>query len=174
VRMDGGSWVMWNNWWTTSWTWVRFPNTFSLSAGSHTLTFAYREDGARLDKINLATSSALPTGTGSDASNLCTPKIGAEEQLARVDPPKEYELGSNYPNPFNPTTVISFAIPENAFVSLKVYNALGQEIAELAGREYSAGRHAVTFNASNLASGVYYYAMKAGSYVMVQKMILQK
>jgi endo-1,4-beta-xylanase len=174
VRMDGGSWVMWNNWWTTSWTWVRFPNTFSLSAGSHTLTFAYREDGARLDKINLATSSALPTGTGSDASNLCTPKIGAEEQLTRIEPPKEYELGSNYPNPFNPTTVISFAIPENAFVSLKVYNALGQEIAELAGREYSAGRHAVTFNASNLASGVYYYAMKAGSYVMVQKMILQK
>ena len=56
--MDGGAWVMWNNWWTTSWTWAQFPNTFNLSAGSHTLTFAFREDGARLDKINLSTSSA--------------------------------------------------------------------------------------------------------------------
>ena len=73
VRMDGGSWVMWNNWWTTSWTWVQFPNTFSLSAGNHTLTIAYREDGARLDKISLSTSSTTPTGMGSTASNLCTP-----------------------------------------------------------------------------------------------------
>jgi hypothetical protein len=69
VRMDGGTWVMWNNWFTSSWAWKQFPNTFSLSAGSHTLTFAYREDGAGLDKINLSTSSGLPTGTGSAASN---------------------------------------------------------------------------------------------------------
>jgi len=57
---------------------------------------------------------------------------------------------------------------------LKVYNSLGQEVAELAGREYSAGQHSVTFNASNLASGIYFYAMKAGDFSMVQKMILQK
>jgi hypothetical protein len=74
VRMDGGSWVNWNNITATSWTWKQFTNTFSLSTGSHTLTFAYREDGAQLDKINLATSSTLPTGTGSTASNLCTPE----------------------------------------------------------------------------------------------------
>ena len=72
VRMDGGSWVMWNNWFTTSWAWKQFPNTFNLSAGSHPLTFAFREDGAWLDKINISTSSALPTGTGSAASNLCS------------------------------------------------------------------------------------------------------
>ncbi|HEV7606766.1 MAG TPA: BACON domain-containing carbohydrate-binding protein, partial [Steroidobacteraceae bacterium] len=69
VRMDGGSWVMWNNWWNPSWVWVQFPNTFNLTAGSHTLTFAYREDGARLDKLNITTSAALPTGTGSAATN---------------------------------------------------------------------------------------------------------
>lgn len=72
VRMDGGSWVMWNNWFTTSWTWRQFPNTFNLSAGSHTLTIAFREDGAQLDKINLTTSATLPTGLGSTASNLCS------------------------------------------------------------------------------------------------------
>jgi hypothetical protein len=72
VRMDGGSWVMWNNIAATSWTWAQFPNTFNLSAGSHTLTFAYREDGAQLDKINITTSTNAPTGAGSTASNLCS------------------------------------------------------------------------------------------------------
>jgi len=72
VRMDGGSWVMWNNWWNPAWVWVQFPNTFALSAGNHTLTFAFREDGARIDKLNVTTSTALPTGTGSAASNCST------------------------------------------------------------------------------------------------------
>ena len=69
VSMDGGSWVMWNNWWTTSWAWKQFPKTFNLNAGNHTLTFAFREDGAQFDKLNLSTSSTLPTGTGSPATN---------------------------------------------------------------------------------------------------------
>jgi hypothetical protein len=69
VNMDGGSWVMWNNWWTTSWAWRQFPNTFNLGAGNHTLTFAFREDGAQLDKLSISTSSALPTGSGSAAGN---------------------------------------------------------------------------------------------------------
>jgi hypothetical protein len=72
VRMDGGTWVMWNNWWINAWTWRQFPNTFTLTAGSHTLTIAYREDGARLDKLNLTTSTAAPTGTGSAAGNCAT------------------------------------------------------------------------------------------------------
>jgi len=72
VRMDGGSWVMWNNWWNPAWVWVQFPNSFNLNAGTHTLTIAYREDGARLDKININTSAALPTGTGGAAGNCST------------------------------------------------------------------------------------------------------
>src|SRR5215510_7049904 len=72
VRMDGGSWVMWNNWFTSVWAWKQFPNTFNLGAGSHTLTIAFREDGAQLDKINLTTSTSLPTGLGSTATNLCS------------------------------------------------------------------------------------------------------
>ncbi|HKX32370.1 MAG TPA: BACON domain-containing carbohydrate-binding protein [Blastocatellia bacterium] len=72
VRMDGGAWILWNNIAATSWTWAQVPNTFNLGAGSHTLTFAYREDGARLDKINITTSATAPTGSGSTASNLCS------------------------------------------------------------------------------------------------------
>jgi hypothetical protein len=99
-----------------------------------------------------------------------------EGENQKISPviPEGYALDQCYPNPFNPTTTITFGIPVNSFVSLKVYNSLGQVITELAGREYSAGRHSVTFNASNLASGAYYYAIKAGDFVMVQKMILQK
>jgi hypothetical protein len=88
--------------------------------------------------------------------------------------PKEFYLEQNYPNPFNPSTTISFGIPKNTFVSLKVYNFLGQEITELAGKEYPAGRHSVTFNASTLASGVYFCAMKAGDYAMVKRMTMLK
>jgi len=72
IRMDGGSWVFWNNWWNTAWIWAQFPNTFNLSAGNHTLTIAFREDGARLDKINITTSTALPTGLGSAATNCAS------------------------------------------------------------------------------------------------------
>jgi hypothetical protein len=69
ISMDGGSWVFWNNWWNPNWIWAQFPNTFNLTAGNHTLTIGFREDGARLDKINITTSTALPTGLGSPATN---------------------------------------------------------------------------------------------------------
>lgn len=87
VRMDGGAWVMWNNWFNSAWTWVQFPNTFTLGAGSHTLTIAFREDGARLDKLDLTTSTTAPTGTGSPAGN-CT--AGASLSVS----PTTLDLGS--------------------------------------------------------------------------------
>jgi len=102
------------------------------------------------------------------------PYTTVNDQNQQASIPKDYALAQNYPNPFNPSTTISFGIPKNSFVSLKVYNAFGQEIVELAGKEYPAGRHSVTFDASNLASGVYYYAMKAGDFAMVQKMTFLK
>ena len=99
------------------------------------------------------------------------PKSSAEAEIAQLE---NFFLGQNYPNPFNPSTVIQFGIPENSYVSLKVYNSLGEEIAELAGREYSAGWHSVSFDASNLSSGVYFYALRAGKFSTSKKMLLQK
>ena len=104
---------------------------------------------------------------------LLTPVKGSDGQ-GQQSLPKGFYLEPNHPNPFNPSTTISFGIPENIVVSLMVYNSLGQEIAELAGKEYSAGKHSVTFNASNLASGIYYCTMKAGAYTTAKKMIFQK
>ena len=97
-----------------------------------------------------------------------------EERGQQSSLPKGFYLEQNYPNPFNPSATISFGIPKAMFVSLKVYNSSGQGIAELAGRDYSVGKHLVTFNASALASGVYFCMMKAGGYTLVKKMTFLK
>jgi len=86
----------------------------------------------------------------------------------------DFALDQNYPNPFNPSTTISFAIPAKSFVTLKVYNVLGKEVANLINGEFESGRHSVDFNASDLASGVYYYTVSAGNYTSTKKMILMK
>ena len=87
---------------------------------------------------------------------------------------RNYELKQNFPNPFNPVTKISYAIPQNSFVELKVFNLLGQEIATLVNQEKPAGNYEVNFNATNLPSGVYIYKMKSGDYVETRKMVLLK
>ena len=89
--------------------------------------------------------------------------------------PLNYNVSQNFPNPFNPSTIIKYQIPQNSFVNLKVYNSLGQETATLVNGMVNAGNYEVQFNASNLSSGVYYYIIKAGdNFVQTRKMILMK
>ncbi len=88
--------------------------------------------------------------------------------------PLVYELAQNYPNPFNPTTKIEYSIPAQVRVELRVYNLVGQEVATLVNDVQSAGVHFVKFNATNLASGVYFYRLVAGDFVSVKKMVLLK
>ena len=88
--------------------------------------------------------------------------------------PEKYVLNQNYPNPFNPATIISYVIPEAGFVNLKIFNAIGQEVATLINEEKSAGSYKVNFNASNLPSGVYFYRLAAGNYIETKKMVLLK
>ncbi|HAX48411.1 MAG TPA: hypothetical protein DCX92_05450, partial [Bacteroidetes bacterium] len=89
--------------------------------------------------------------------------------------PMSFALAQNYPNPFNPTTEIKFELPQNTFVTLKVYNAVGQVVAELVNNEYkNAGRYSVSFDGTKLASGIYFYSIEAGLYKDVKKMVLIK
>ncbi len=88
--------------------------------------------------------------------------------------PKEFSLRQNYPNPFNPSTNIEFALPEQAEVSLKVYNLLGREIYTLVSEKMNAGNHKVEFNASGLSTGLYFYRIQAGSFIQTKKMMLIK
>ena len=75
--------------------------------------------------------------------------------------PDKFMLFQNYPNPFNPTTTISFALPLESKIEISIYNILGQEIKQLANLIESAGYHEITFNANNLASGIYFYRITA-------------
>lgn len=88
--------------------------------------------------------------------------------------PLMFELSQNYPNPFNPTTTIRFYLPQELLTTLKVYDPLGQEVATLVSGELSAGTHSVKFNPSNLASGVYFCRLHAGSFTETKKLILLK
>lgn len=91
-----------------------------------------------------------------------------------VDLATEYVLSQNYPNPFNPSTTISFNLPQSGNVTLTVYNVLGQQVATLVNGALSAGTHSVPFNASRLASGVYVYELRAGSFIQQKRMMLVK
>ncbi|VAX23314.1 Glycosyl hydrolase, BNR repeat precursor [hydrothermal vent metagenome] len=88
--------------------------------------------------------------------------------------PGKFELSQNYPNPFNPTTKIKYQIPESGFVSLKVYDALGKEVATLVKKNLAKGNYEVNFNAKSLASGIYIYTLKANNYSESKKMLLMK
>ncbi|MCF8243042.1 MAG: T9SS type A sorting domain-containing protein [Melioribacteraceae bacterium] len=88
--------------------------------------------------------------------------------------PKNYSLGNNYPNPFNPSTSIDYAIPKSGHVILNVVNILGETVMSLVNRNQEAGYYTVNFNSANLASGVYFYKIQAGNYTSVKKMLLIK
>jgi hypothetical protein len=88
--------------------------------------------------------------------------------------PSIFSLSQNYPNPFNPSTAISFQLPVNSFVTLKVYDVLGNEVATLVNEEILAGEYKIEFNASKMGSGVYFYTLRAGEFVQSKKMLLLK
>jgi hypothetical protein len=88
--------------------------------------------------------------------------------------PLDFSLHQNYPNPFNPSSKIKYSIPERSNVSLKVFDLLGSEVAELVKGEIEAGTYDITFNASNLPSGIYFYQIRAGDFVETKKMVLMK
>lgn len=88
--------------------------------------------------------------------------------------PKSYRLVQNFPNPFNPTTEIKYDIPQQSFVSLKIYDAAAKEVQTLVNETQNAGSYNVKFNAEQLPSGIYFYTIKAGDFIETKKMLLLK
>jgi hypothetical protein len=86
--------------------------------------------------------------------------------------PTEFVLSQNFPNPFNPSTTIRYALPHTSFVTLTVYNILGQEVAQLVKEQQQAGYHDAVFRGDGLASGVYFYRLEAGGFVEIKKLAL--
>jgi hypothetical protein len=118
---------------------------------------------AMFDEIRLDTSWAKVSGA----------LTGVDDKRGNAQP-SEFELVQNYPNPFNPTTQINYAVPQSGYITLKVYNLLGQQVATLFEGVRSVGNYQITFNASNLPSGVYFTRLQAGSVSITKKMLLMK
>jgi N-acetylneuraminic acid mutarotase len=115
-----------------------------------------------------------PSGSNPDIGayeNLLGTFVGVKEEL-KV--PKEFALFQNYPNPFNPSTKISWQSPVSSRQTLKIFDLLGREVATLIDEEKPAGSYEVTWNATNLPSGVYFYQLKAGSFTATKKLLLLK
>jgi len=129
---------------------------------------------------------ALNTNATTKAMNVLAVQVdlGAPVELpdwvVSVEAPKpnvipiQFALDQNYPNPFNPTTTITFALPHSSNVKLVVYDAVGRMVAELVAGKLEAGYHTIHFNASSLASGVYFYKLTAGEFSSIKKLMLLK
>ena len=100
------------------------------------------------------------------------PTVGIKNEIAGL--PTEYSLSQNYPNPFNPTTVIKFALPTVSKVSLIIYNLRGEEVSLLINETKPAGNYRVSWDGSKIASGIYFYRIAAGDFVLTRKMVLLK
>jgi hypothetical protein len=151
---------------------VRKPNGFVLSSNSPAINA-----GENLQEF--IESKGLPWTDIEGKTRDSSPDIGAYEYdgLLGVEnelQPLTYNLEQNYPNPFNPSTTISYSIPASSFVTLKVFDILGNEISSLVNEEMSAGNYEVEFNAVNLPSGVYFYRLQTANFVETRKMVLMK
>jgi hypothetical protein len=100
--------------------------------------------------------------------------LTTEVKEGRGEVPSTFVLSQNYPNPFNPSTTIKFAIPTKEYVTLKIYNTIGQLIATLHEGELNAGTFETSWNASGVASGVYFYRLQAGTLSQTKKLVLIK
>ena len=125
-------------------------------------TRTYYVDNVRLVGTASSATSSSPVGESPATVN------------AGRGVPTEYNLRQNYPNPFNPSTTIEFDLPSREYVTLKVYNALGQEVASLVDENRSEGRYSVVWNANDMPSGFYIYRLRAGSFTQTKKLELVK
>lgn len=107
--------------------------------------------------------------------NECYRQVGGVVSVdENIGIPSTYEVFSNYPNPFNPTTNVKFSLPQVSQVKVTIYDALGKEVTTLVNNELAAGTHTIQWNASGMASGIYLYKVEAGNFVKVNKMMLLK
>ena len=123
--------------------------------------------------INIHTT-ANPTGEirGQVLPGIGSPIISVEDERRLI--PNSFALRQNYPNPFNPQTTIEYFLPKSSKVLLTVYNLIGEEIERFIYDRKPAGNHQVTWDASNFASGIYFYRLQTGDFVQTRKMVLLK
>jgi hypothetical protein len=161
----------------------------STNGSSWQLIGAYNFDGSEGESVIISNAANTQTFVVADAIRFVTYDTsfvtGINELTNNTQLPAEFRLEQNYPNPFNPQTTIRYNIPyiyisaskdisSEIGVKLTVYDILGREITTLVNNKQKPGRYQVNWNAENMASGIYFYSLKAGEYINIQKMILAK
>ena len=145
----------------------------SIDGGAGTDRLNYRSVADAVDDGSTITTTGFANVT---YVNMEVVDLSIIVAIDETDPtiPSSFSLNQNYPNPFNPTTSIEYSLPEASDVTLKLYNAMGQQIAVLVNEHQVVGNYTVSFNAGSLPSGTYFYEMRANGFVSVKKMILLK
>lgn len=132
-------------------------------------TFSFLISDPSVQAVSVTATNPLSGSTSGFARYSLVTSVEDGKQL-----PAEFSLVQNFPNPFNPNTIISYQLAAGGNVTLKVYDVLGNEVATLVNEEKPAGVFEVEFNASKLSSGVYFYRLQAGSFNEIKKMVLTK
>src|SRR5690606_36773150 len=144
----------------------------TLTGGGITTTTHYNYLLNNSFVVNFGYTASIVTYCGGEPCDTCVFKVVPGARTGSLDGCR-YGIEQNYPNPFNPTTVIDFAVPELSNVDLKVYDVSGRLVMTLINNvKYDRGVHSVTFDAHNLASGMYFYRFKANNYIETKKMLL--
>jgi hypothetical protein len=140
----------------------------AVNNGTTSNPFTLTATQAGIYLINLGMNS--PSRIWDSVSvNLGATDVTSENPPAR---PQQIQLCQNYPNPFNPATTISFTLPRESFVSLKVFDSAGREVMTLASKVFQAGYQSIRWNAVNIPSGVYFYRLQVGSEIESKKLVL--
>ena len=162
--------------------WVYLADTDAVGNDEYSLTVPTLRDSSS-DGINFTTlmvrSTTVDKAYFIDSEPSYGYSVAASAKIGGIDQdhinlPHEYLLLQNYPNPFNPVTTIKYSLPKSSDVSLVIYNITGQEVIQLVNGNLFEGTHTVTWDASNVASGIYLYQLRAGDFVQTRKMVLLK
>ncbi len=166
IRMNGGNWIQWNSIANDlpddHFLWASYSSEFVLKSGDNTLEIGFRENDTRLDMICLSDNGETPE------IDIASGDVHAASTIS-------FDLLQNYPNPFNQNTIIRFRIPSPEWVTLKIYNIFGQQVAILLDEPRPAGLHEVAFQTdNNFTPGVYIYSIKSGKFVSSKLMHLME
>ena len=151
---------------------------FSLLSTVSSNSFDYIHEGIALGSGMVAEYKvqAYNSNFASNFTNTSSINVSGfyKQNYNTEDLPSNYQLKQNYPNPFNTVTNIEYEVPKNSFVSIKVYDLLGNELVSLVEDYRQTGRYSIIFDASRFSSGLYFYTMKSGDYFLTKKMLLIK
>jgi hypothetical protein len=152
-----------------------FPMTLTWpkSLSSYCFSCSMREIGGSASVVDMLTDTTVTlednTATG---VRIYAHYLWCDLEVNEKNIPSEFSLGQNYPNPFNPTTVINYQLPITSYVTIRVFDVLGREVAILVNEKKEAGKYEVEWNADSSPSGVYFYKLVAGNYIETRKMLL--